>query len=72
MRRVDKIPDHLTLAFRETPVRDVPFELYDILADPREANNLYGKRPEIAEQLNVSLRTVNTTGDSPKLGCIAH
>ncbi len=36
---------------RETPADDVPFELYDMAADPKEKNNLYGQRPEIVAEL---------------------
>jgi arylsulfatase A-like enzyme len=35
----------------ETPTANVPFELYDMAADPKEENNLYGQRPEIAAEL---------------------
>ena len=35
----------------ESPKANAPFELYDLLADPMEKNNLHEKNPEVAERL---------------------
>jgi arylsulfatase/arylsulfatase A len=42
---------------RETPVENVPFELYDMSADPKEQNNLAEKEPEIFAQLKKAYNT---------------
>ncbi|MDP3072233.1 MAG: arylsulfatase [Opitutaceae bacterium] len=42
---------HPTGFGRETPPPDVPFELYDVLADPLERTNLAAREPGILQQL---------------------
>jgi len=42
---------------RETPVENVPFELYDMSADPQEQNNLAEKEPEIFARLKQAYDT---------------
>lgn len=43
-------------AFAKEPAEPVEHELYDLAADPREANNVASRRPEIVERLKKELR----------------
>ncbi len=46
------------------PRPDAPGQLYDLEADPGEANNLFGERPEIVARLSALLERYQRDGRS--------
>lgn len=47
---------------------DAPIELYDVVKDPGEKNNVAGQHPEVVKQIETYLREAYTPSDDYRLG----